>query len=146
MNYVERRDDIVWAYAGLLAVVCLGLWLGQASTEQVLGLGVPLTLLALVVLVMSRLSVQASADELRVSLGAGFFSRRIARGDILSINIVPPPSVFGVGLRLLPDGWLYSLGPVSAFVEIRLTDGSRLLIGSAQPQELAAQIWDFAST
>lgn len=37
-------------------------------------------------------------DDVRVSLGAGFLSRRIAWADIVRVAVVPPPSAFGVGL------------------------------------------------
>ncbi|MDO4247269.1 MAG: hypothetical protein Q4C89_14715 [Deinococcus sp.] len=143
MQHIERRNDVVWAYAAVLTLLCGGMALGQASPEQVTGISVTLLMLGLLALTMSRLSIKSRGDALRISLGAGFFSRRLSRDDIASVRVVPSPSAFGVGLRLLPDGWLYSLRQTGAVVEIQLLNGSRLLIGSTEPEELAAQIWDF---
>ena len=140
MTYTEQRDDIVWAYAALLALLCAGLVWGQASSEQASGVAVMLALLGLVTLVMSRLTVRLTTDELRVSLGAGLFARRIPRGDIVGVRVVPAPSPFGVGVRLLSDGWLYSLRPQAEYVEVRLSDGSRLVIGTREARKLADQI------
>ena len=138
--YTEQRDDIVWAYAALLTLLCAGLVWGQASSEQASGVAVTLALLGLVTLVMSRLTVRLTADELRVSLGAGLFARRLPRAAIAGVRVVPAPSPFGVGVRLLNDGWLYSLRSQAEYVEVRLSDGSRLVIGAREARKLADQL------
>ncbi|AAF10646.1 hypothetical protein [Deinococcus radiodurans] len=140
MTYAEQRDDLVWAYAALLSLLCAAVVWGQASAEQRTGIAVMLMLLGAVTLVMSWLSVRLTADELRVSLGAGLFTRRIPRGAIAGVRVVPAPSPLGVGVRLLSDGWLYSLRPQAEYVEVRLSDGSRLVIGTREARKLADQI------
>ena len=140
MTYTEQRDDLVWAYAALLSLLCAAVVWGQASAEQRTGIAVMLVLLGAVTLVMSWLSVRLTADELRVSLGAGLFTRRIPRRAIAGVRVVPAPSPLGVGVRLLSDGWLYSLRPQAEYVEVRLSDGSRLVIGTREARKLADQI------
>lgn len=128
MTFRRRNDAVVWGYAVLVGLVLLLTSLSGVEVGQVAPALASLAVLALPVALLSRLSLRVDATGFSVWLGPGLFRRTCPRAAIVSIQAAAAPSPFGVGLRLVPGGWLYSLGGRD-FAEIRFVDGSRLLIG-----------------
>ncbi|PNY80091.1 hypothetical protein [Deinococcus koreensis] len=129
MIFVQSRTVIVWVYAGLLAVVLTGMiFTDTTSSPDALPIFGILGVMGVLVATLSRLSVTLSDDTLSVWLGPGLFRQAIPLSDIAGVSVVNISSPFAVGLRLLPDGWLYSLGG-QEFTEVRLIGGRRLLVG-----------------
>jgi len=59
--------------------------------------------------------------------------------DVESVEPVKNPWYYGIGLRVTPRGMLYSVSGLSA-VEITRRDGSRLRIGTDEPEKLTAAL------
>jgi hypothetical protein len=84
----------------------------------------------------SSLTVEVTATELGWYFGPGFRRKRIARDDIEKATPVRNEWWWGWGVHLTPRGWLYNVSGLEG-VEIALTDGRTLRIGSDEPQSLA---------
>lgn len=103
-----------------------------------LGLGVPFLMIVCVL----RMTTEAAADVATVWFGwVPIYRRTIALADVKHCEIVrfrPILDHGGWGVRRLPDGDRILTARGDRGVRITLSDGSRLLIGSQRPEDLAA--------
>lgn len=88
---------------------------------------------------LSALTVEITREHLSMSFRRGLFRRRIDLHDIQSVEQVVLPWYYGWGLRLTPKGWLYNVQGRDA-VRLGLSSGSRLTIGTDEPERLRAAI------
>jgi hypothetical protein len=158
--YREEQSFAWWVYA-LLAVVGLGLvglglaWSHQAHpgaavapsawpSEVPLGLAVGLTLPAVLVVGVLRMITEVTPVEVRVWFGwLPTYRRSVPIGAIKALEVVryrPIVDCRGWGVRSGPDGERVLSARGDRGVRLHLTDGSRLLIGSQHPEELAAAL------
>ena len=89
--------------------------------------------------IFSRLRVGIRDGELHWSFGLGAFRRSIPLSRITSAVVVINPPYYGRGRRRTPRGWLYTVAG-SRSVEITTDDGTRLRLGSDEPELLADAI------
>ena len=152
--YREEQWFGWWVYAGLGLVSALAWvilfdrtigqvnpwfgWHGRAVKVLVAG-GVVLP--PALVLGALRMLTLVTPAELRISFGfLPAYKRVVAIDAIASIEVVqyhPIRDYGGWGLRFRPDGERAYNARGDRGVRIRLRDGSRLLIGSQRPEELA---------
>jgi hypothetical protein len=59
--------------------------------------------------------------------------------EIVSVTPVKNPWYYGFGLRYTPHGWLYNVSGRHA-VEVLLESGSKVRIGTDEPEKLARAI------
>lgn len=129
MTVSRRLDALVWAFAALLTVTLLGLAVtGETGDPRVLPAYGLLAVMGGLAATLSRLSARVQGGVLSVWLGPGLFRQSCPLAEIAGVRSLHLHSPSAVGLRLLPDGWLYSIGGAD-FTEVRLRDGRRLLIG-----------------
>jgi hypothetical protein len=91
-------------------------------------------------LIFYKLTISINDTHLSFKLGIGLVSRKYPFSDIKTCKPVRNSLFYGVGIRLLPDGWLYN---VSGCYAIELTfknRKSRVRIGTDQPEEIASVI------
>jgi hypothetical protein len=86
--------------------------------------------------VFSSLTVEVTAPRLTWFFGPGLLRKSIDRAAIVSVSPVRNRWWYGWGIHRTPHGWLYNVGGLDA-VEVVLTDGSRLRIGSNEAAALA---------
>jgi hypothetical protein len=145
-----------WIYALLLAMVamgCLGfVWAGPPagaparawSLEVPIGLAVGLVLPMVLVVGVLRMTTVVTPTELRVWFGwLPTYRRAFAVSDIRRVEVVryrPIADCLGWGVRRGRDGELVLNARGDRGVRIHLEDGSRLLVGSQRPEELAASL------
>ena len=85
---------------------------------------------------LSSLTVEVTPTRLNWFFGPGLLRKSIEREAIIGATPVRNPWWYGWGIHLTPRGWLYEFGGLDA-VELALSDGSRLRIGSDEPAALA---------
>lgn len=95
--------------------------------------------LALVSLVFSSLTVEVTGTELRASFGPGWTVKRVPLREVDSARVVRNPWHYGLGIRVTPEGMLYSVSGTRA-VEVRLKDGTAFRLGSDEPEALREAI------
>ena len=84
----------------------------------------------------SSLTVEVTPTRLTWFFGPGLLRKSIEREAIIGATPVRNPWWYGWGIHLTPRGWLYNVGGLDA-VELALSNGSTLRIGSDEPEALA---------
>jgi hypothetical protein len=116
-------------------VLALALTAGAAPVSLLPLLGVFLACMVL----FGSLTVEV--DRAAVSLWFGFrlIRRRFPLAEVRNVSVVRNPWYYGLGIRLLPRGWLYNVSGLDA-VEIEMAGGRAHRIGTDEPEALAAAI------
>ncbi|MEO2010404.1 MAG: hypothetical protein ABGX22_17135 [Pirellulaceae bacterium] len=96
-------------------------------------------LLAFVLLVFHSLTVQVNRNEISLWFGIGIVKKRFSSAEIKTVEQVRNRWFYGWGIKLTPEGWLYSVSGLDA-VQIVMQDGRKTRIGTDEPEKLLAAI------
>ena len=91
-------------------------------------------------LIFYKLTIEIDDMHLSFSLGTGLIKKKFALRDIESCVPVKNSAIYGVGIRLIPGGWLYN---VSGQYAVELTfknKKSKIRIGTDKPEEVAETV------
>lgn len=91
-------------------------------------------------LIFYKLTIEIDNSYVGFKLGTGLVKRKFALKDIESCRPVKNSALYGIGIRLIPEGWLYN---VSGRFAIELTfknKKSKIRIGTDKPEEVAEEI------
>jgi hypothetical protein len=122
----------------LTASIVLVLALMGLTSAHWIAVGV-LILLVVFAILFHSLTVRVTERRVEVRFGPGLIGKRFAVETIEDSAVVRNRWYYGWGVRLTPHGWLYNVSGLSA-VEIRLTDGRKVRIGTDEPHELRRAI------
>jgi hypothetical protein len=108
-------------------------------------LAVELALLACLPLVLllglGRLVIELDGPALRWRFGwLGWPRWQVALADIVAVEKTRAPATAGSGIRVTRQGRLYNVTLGGPAVALTLRDGRRLLLGTPEPEKLAAFI------
>ena len=92
--------------------------------------------LAAIAWAFSSLTVEVTPTRLIWFFGPGLLRKSVERETIIGATPVRNRWWYGWGIHLTPRGWLYNVGGLDA-AELALSNGSRLRIGSDEPEALA---------
>lgn len=98
-----------------------------------------LVVLAVTAVVFASLTVEVTGEVLTLRFGPGLIRKRIRIADIQTCVVVRNPWWYGWGIRRTPHGWLYNVSGRGA-VELTLTNGRRLRVGTDEPARLCQAI------
>lgn len=107
---------------------------GYTAGEAVLML-----LMAAAVVLFSTLTVEITADALRVRFGPGWIRRTVPLREIESARIIRVPWYVGWGMRWRTGAWLYNVSGRMA-VLLHLRTGGALGVGTDEPEALVAAL------
>ena len=96
-------------------------------------------LLLIVLVLFSTLTVVVRAREVDIRFGPGIIRKRYALSDFLSVSVVRSRWYWGLGIRLIPKGWLYCVSGLDA-VELVRKNGRVVRIGTDEPEALATAL------
>jgi hypothetical protein len=96
-------------------------------------------LLILFAWLFSSLKIEVNEENLVFWFGPGWLRRIIPLAEIVSCKIVRNPWYYGWGIHMTPKGWIYNVSGLRG-VEIVLTSGKTLRLGTDEPQALANAI------
>ena len=82
------------------------------------------------------LAVEIDATHLRFHFGIGWIRKRVPLAEIVAVEPVHNSWWYGWGIHRTPHGGLYNVSGRDA-VEITLTSGQRLRLGTDEPRRLA---------
>lgn len=86
----------------------------------------------------SSLRVTVDSERLAWSFGVGFPNYSLAIRDMGRVETVHPSILYGIGIRITPQGWLYNVGGGPA---IAITTGKKtVLLGTDDPDGLMRAI------
>ena len=131
-----RHTQFGAVVVGSLAASALVLaGLGLAFGDPVFLYGGPV-MIGIMALLFYNLTVEIDATHLRFRFGIGLIRKRIPLAEIADARPVRNSWLYGWGIHRTPHGWLYNVSGWDA-VEITLTSGQRLRLGTDEPRRLA---------
>ncbi|MDS4019691.1 MAG: hypothetical protein RKR03_04155 [Candidatus Competibacter sp.] len=134
-----RHTQFGAVVVGSLAASALVLaGLGLANHDPVFTWGGPI-LMGSAALLFYNLTVEIDATHLTFRFGIGLIRKRVPLAEIVEAKPVRNSWWYGWGIHRTPHGWLYNVSGREA-VEITLTSGKRLRLGTDEPRRLAQAI------
>ena len=85
------------------------------------------------------LTVEVDDNELRLQFGDGPIRKSFPLADVTGVKTTRTSPLSGWGMRFIGRGWLYNIYGLDA-VELSLAGGKRVLVGTDEPDKLAAAI------
>jgi len=134
-----RHTQIGWILLAALGAGAGVVVFAAGKTGWSTPASVVLTLLIVVALLFCTLTVTVEEQQIVCSFGPGLISKRISLAVVRGVRQVRNEWHYGWGIRLTPQGWLFSVSGLDA-VEVDIADGKRIRIGSDEPEVLAAAI------
>jgi len=92
-----------------------------------------------ILLLFVTLTVTVDDTAIEARFGIGLIGKRVPFDRIRSCQVVRNPWYYGWGIHFIPGGILYNASGLSA-IELRLTNGRCVRIGSGEPDVLAAAL------
>ena len=92
-------------------------------------------LMAVFLALFYALTVEIGATHLTFRFGIGWIRKRVPLAEIVEAQPVDNHWLYGWGIHRTPHGWLYNVSGWEA-VEITLTSGQHLRLGTDEPQKL----------
>lgn len=121
-RHTQSQPGLAWFHAAFFsATLLLLMGTGEANGADA-ALILPLGVFGLVVAFLGRLTVEVTEEELRLGFGLGLGRARFPRAGMVVLGGLPVGSLAGIGICLLPDGWMY-----------RISGGDALVIGTDDP-------------
>ncbi len=89
-----------------------------------------------------KMTTSIEEGVVRIIYGIGLIRIKISPESISSVEAFKVPWYWGVGIRITPKGWLYSLSRFKAVIIKYRTKGKEktTLIGTSEPEELMSAI------
>jgi len=110
-------------------------FLGMKSTEAIWIFGLMAVAMFIGLLLFHSLTVEISRGYLKVRFGIGLIRRSFLLKDIGSAEKIRTRWWHGWGIKLTPNGWLFSVSGFDA-VQVVLNNGRRYCIGTDEPEKL----------
>jgi len=140
MRYERRQYGYLTAGSILLAALIL---VGVIFSIEDFGgrfmLSILIAILLGLELLFMSLTVAVDASCVKLSFGVGLVRRTIPLERIESAAPVRNSWWYGLGIRLTPHGWMWSIHGLDA-VELTYASGRRFRIGTADPEGLSSAI------
>lgn len=97
-------------------------------------------MLVVVTVLFSSLTIRVKDETINWFFGPKFWSKSLPLSEVESAQIVATKWYYGVGVRLIPSGWLYTVSGLTA-VELTLKDGTKVSLGTGDAENLLAAIY-----
>ena len=88
-------------------------------------------------LIFYKLTILLNDTCISFKLGIGLISRKYLFTDIQCCKAVRNNPAFGVGIRMIPDGWLYNVSGLSAIELTFKNKKTKIRIGTDKPDEIS---------
>ncbi len=128
-----RLVVVLFLTALVVMSVVHGEWIGAAITAIVA------VIVGAALLVFSRFTVEVTDGGLLASFGWGWPRRALQWDEATTVRIVRNKWWYGLGIRWFPGGTLWNVWGLDA-VEFELVKGSKLRLGSDEPEQLLAAL------
>jgi len=126
----------------LAILICIGLlfFSGLDEAFPVIVVGFVVLTLLICLLIFYKLTITIDDTYFSFSLGAGMIRKKYLLSDIEKCTSVRNSAIWGIGIRMIPSGWLYNVSGFKA-VELTLKNSRRKIrIGTDQPEEVAREV------
>ena len=117
-------------------VIALEVFFRKATVTSMLG---GLAAIFVIIGLFATLTVEIRDGLLRFRFGLGLIRKKLKVAEIESCEVVRNPWYYGWGIHATGKGWVYNVSGFEA-VEIFMSDGRRLRIGTDEPDLLRKAI------
>lgn len=110
---------------------------GKNDPTAAIILGIVGIIFLICLMVFYKLTIEINETYVTIKFGTGLFRKKFALSEIAGCRPVRNPPLYGVGIRMIPDGWLYN---VTGFRAVELTFKNRksvVRIGTNKPEEIS---------
>lgn len=128
-----RFGILLFLLAITVMTAAIGEWAGAAITAGVS------VIIGTALFVFSKFTVEVADDILTASFGWGWPRRTLRWNEATAARIVRNRWWYGFGIRWFPGGILWNVWGLDA-VEFDLAKGSKLRIGTEEPEQLLAAL------
>ncbi|HJV77465.1 MAG TPA: hypothetical protein VJ602_03715 [Paludibacter sp.] len=98
------------------------------------------------ILTFYKLTIIVDNTSVSFKLGIGVFGKSYNLSEIASCKPVKNCWIYGVGIHMIPGGWLYNVSGFKA-IELRFKNSTRVIrIGTNKPDEIAGVIKELIGT
>lgn len=136
-----RHTQFAYLIVVFMAIIVLPALLvaSFSQPQEAWPAGVVAVLLVLFAWLFSSLKIEVNDENLVFWFGPGWLRKIIPLTEIVACRAVRNPWWYGWGIHLTPKGWIYNVSGLRG-VEITLTSGKTLRLGTDEPQALAQAI------
>jgi hypothetical protein len=138
MNFYERRQPgtaiILSIIPAIGVIIILGLNQPPPKPLNFMPVGV-FIILSVCAILFSSLTIRITETELRWHFGPGLIRKKVALADIQQAEITTTKFIYGWGIHLTPQGWLYNVSGFKA-VAFRLKNDKQFVLGTDEPEKL----------
>ncbi len=120
--------------AGMLFVI------GFDEVIPIIIFGFIMVTLIICLLIFYKLTITIDDTYLNFKLGIGLIRRSFRLSDIKSCTPVRNSAIWGIGIRMIPSGWLYNISGLSAIELSFKNRKTKIRIGTDQPEEVAEAV------
>jgi hypothetical protein len=137
MHYKHTQIGYFMIVCGAIAlVIALEVFFRKATLTSMLG---GLAAIFVIIGLFATLTVEIRDGLLRFRFGLGLIRKKLKIAEIESCEVVRNPWYYGWGIHATGKGWIYNVSGFEA-VEIFMSDGRRLRIGTDEPDLLRKAI------
>ena len=130
---------VVVIASAAIPLAVLPTWWGWVGITTIALLGSIVVVLAVALALFASLTVEIDAEHLRIRFGIGLIRKRFPLDQIDTCRPVRNAWLYGWGIRLTPNGWLYNVSGWEA-VELKMKSGKTWRIGTDEPEVLTTAL------
>ena len=134
-----RRTQVSWPTVVPMALTALVIGVVFLSTRLVFPLALGAAVVVPLLLLFGTMTVIVDDSAVEARFGIGLVRKRVPFDRIRACRVVRNPWYYGWGIHFIPGGILYNASGLSA-IELQLTNGRLVRIGSGEPEALAATV------
>jgi hypothetical protein len=123
-----------------LILVFLLFKVGIRDTTGTIILGSVMAIMFACLLIFYKLTISINTKELKLWFGFGLVSKKYQLTDIKNFKPVTNSPLYGWGIRMIPDGWLYNVTGLKAIELSFKQSPKKIRIGTNLPEEIAAYV------
>jgi len=141
MTFVQRGTFLIIAFF----VVILTLFVGFLIKATINEMDRFIYLISMVLMLIPlsffyKLTITLDDSFLSFSLGIGLFHKKYLLSEIESCKSVRNSMLYGMGVRLIPNGWLFNVSGLKA-IEIHFKGTKKIVrIGTNEPEKICREI------
>jgi hypothetical protein len=139
IDIVYRKTQVSWPTLVPMALTVLVIGGVFLSTHLIFPLALGAAVVAPILLLFGTMTVIVDDEAVEARMGIGIIRKRVPFTRIRACRVVRNPWYYGWGIHFIPGGILYNASGLSA-VELQMTSGRLVRIGSGEPDLVAAAL------
>ena len=139
MKYTEKQIGwiVIVLILGVLALSLIS-YIYQWGNNPISSSGLLIASLIFIIVLVFFFQMKTSVDSntIQISYGIGLIKKTIRINEIESVIIVRNKWYYGIGIRMLKNGWLYNIQGLNA-IELKMKNSKSIIrIGTADSKRL----------